>query len=280
MSLQSDIDAIAAGFNGRLGIAAYHLKTEETFTFHARDLFPTASVIKLPVLITLFAEAEAGAFSLDESLMLRRADQIGGSGLLKNLSPGLTMSVRDWAFLMMNISDNTATNVLIDLVGLDKVQAWLADQPNVEVYLHNKIDFPALADDLHHFGTATPAGLTKLTTAVFQRKLVSPAACDEMMRMMAGVGMERVGRYLPFAPFDADVPPDEKLHLAGKTGSFKGTRAQTAVVWRGDWDAYHGFAITVMTTGDPAPETWHTDAAGVLAIGRVAEAIFKHWMMV
>ena len=275
----AQIEEIAQGFNGRFGFSATNLQTNELFNYNATDKFPTASTIKLPVLITLMAQVEAGDYCLDDSLMLRRADQIGGSGLLQYLTPGLVMSIRDWAFLMMNISDNTATNVLIDHVGLKNVQRWLAENGYEDVQLHNKIDFPALGHDLYHFGTATPAGLNRMITAVFHNKHVSEAVCAEMLRMMNKVGTDRVGRYLPFEPFGTDVPAAERLQLAGKTGSFKGCRSQTAVIWRGEGENRRGFSITVMTEGDPAPETWSVDADGVLLIGRLSRLVYAHIMI-
>ena len=272
--IRSEIDALAAEFNGRFGLAATNLQTNETFAYHAADIFPTASTIKLPVLATLMAQVHNGDYSLDDPLMLRRADMIGGSGLLQKMTPGLVMPIRDWAFLMMNISDNTATNVLIDHVGKAAVQTWLTENGYADVQLHNKIDFPALGHDLYHFGSATPAGLNRLITAVFHHDIISPSACDEMLRMMDKVGSDRVGRFLPFEPFDATVDDSERLRLAGKTGSFKGCRAQTAVVWRGTREQQCGYTITVMTEGDPAPETWSIDAAGTLLTGRLARLFY------
>ncbi len=278
MGLDKQIREICEAFNGRIGLAATNLQTEETIGYHAEEVFPTASVIKLPVLLTLMQQVEDGLCSLDEPLMLRRADQIGGSGLLQHLSPGLTMPIRDWAFLMMNVSDNLATNVLIDHVGLQNVQEWLADNQYPDVQLHRKIDFDILKTDQNELGTATPAGLTRMITAVFQQKHISPTACTEMLRTMNKVGADRIGRYLPFEHWDSDVPEDEKLRLAGKTGSLVGTRAQTAVIWRDKAGERRGFTITVMTEGNPEPELWNPDAPGVLAIGRLARAIYDAWM--
>lgn len=265
---------LCASFDGRIGLAALNLETNEEILYNGHDLFPTASVIKLPVLITLMQQCEVGETSLDLPLMLRRSDKIGGSGLLQHLTPGLVMTLRDWAFLMMNISDNVATNVLIDHVGLDQIQAWLATNSYKDVQIHRKIDFGELARDQKQLGTATPHGLTRLMAAVFRREVVSPAACDEMLRMMDKVGSDRVGRYLPFEPHGTDVPDSEKLRLAGKTGSLAGTRTQTAVVWRGEGEEQQGFVITVMTEGNPEPERWSADAPGVLQIGRLARAIY------
>ena len=269
---------ICEGFDGRIGLSAYNLQTEETIGYQAEDLFPTASVIKLPVLLTLMQQVGDGLYSLDDPLMLRRADQIGGSGLLQHLTPGLTMPLRDWAFLMMNISDNLATNVLIDHVGLKNVQQWLADKNYPDVQLHHKIDFSLLKTDQNELGTATPAGLTRMITAVFQQKHLTPAACTEMLRMMNKVGSDRIGRYLPFEHWDSDVPDEEKLRMAGKTGSLVGTRAQTAVVWRDKAGERRGFALTVMNEGNPAPELWNPDAPGVLVIGQLAKAVYDAWL--
>lgn len=278
MNLMDQVREICEGFDGRIGLSAYNLHTEETIGYQAEDLFPTASVIKLPVLLTLMQQVGDGLYSLDDPLMLRRADQIGGSGLLQHLTPGLTMPLRDWAFLMMNISDNLATNVLIDHVGLKNVQQWLADKNYPDVQLHHKIDFSLLKTDQNELGTATPAGLTRMITAVFQQKHLTPAACTEMLRMMNKVGSDRIGRYLPFEHWDSDVPDEEKLRMAGKTGSLVGTRAQTAVVWRDKAGERRGFAITVMNEGNPAPELWNPDAPGVLVIGQLAKAVYDAWL--
>ena len=275
MNVYEKIEQAAAGFNGRFALSALNLQTNEPLRLRAEDVYPTASVIKLPILLTLMQQVEDGLYDLDAQLMLRRADKIGGSGLLQHLTPGLTLPLRDWAFLMMNISDNLATNVLIDHVGLEAVNEWLEAHDFADVRLRRKIDFVAIARDQRELGTASPESLTRMITAVFRRQLVSPAACDEMLRLMDGVGADRVGRYLPFSPYGTDEPEEQKLHLAGKTGSLLGLRAQTAVVWRGSWAKPHGFALTVMTAADPTPERWSADAPGVLLIGRLAQVIYE-----
>ncbi len=277
MSIQQKIEAIAVEFNGRIGYSILNLQTNETINYHADEVFPTASVIKLGVLVTLMAQCETGESSLDDPIMLRRADLTTGSGVLQNLTPGLILPVRDYAFLMMNISDNLAFNVLFDYVGLENVQNYLTESGFSDVVLHRKSVDSTPPPGVPQIGTATPQGLTRLITAVFRREIVSPTACDLMMQMMDGVGSDRVGRFLPFSlysNFGSDEKEVGKLNLAGKTGSNTGVRAQTAVVWQGSWQAAKGFAITVMTADDPAPEMWSADAAGTLVIGRITRVVY------
>ena len=90
MSLLNQIREICAAFSGRMGLSAYNFQTEEWLGYQADEAFPTASVIKLPILLTLMQQVEDGLYSLDDPLMLRRSDKVGGSGLLQYLSPGLT----------------------------------------------------------------------------------------------------------------------------------------------------------------------------------------------
>jgi hypothetical protein len=99
-----------------------------------------------------------------------------------------------------------------------------------------------------------------------------------MLRMMNKVGHDRVGRYLPFEPYGSDVPDEKKLQLAGKTGSLKGMRAQTAVVFRGKPEANTGFALTVINEGNSEPERWQPDAPGTLVIGRLARLVYDAWL--
>lgn len=278
MSLDDQIREICEQFDGRIGLAATNLQTNETVGYRADEIFPTASTIKLAVLLTLMQQVEDGQYSLDDPFMLRRADHVAGSGLLQHLSPGLTMPIRDWAFLMMNISDNLATNVLIDQVGMANVNAWLDEHDYQEMRLHRKINFDLLKTDQKLLGTSTPAALTRMITAVFQQSHVSPAASTEMMRMMNKVGADRVGRYLPFEAYGSEVPEAEGLRLAGKTGSLAGMRAQTAVIYRGLPAENRGFALTVMNEGNPEPERWQPDAPGVLVIGRLARLLYDAWM--
>ena len=119
--LAASLAALAAQFPGTLGVAIRYLPDGPEVTFNADGLFPTASVIKVPILVEVFAQAAAGILDLHGRIPLGDRDKIEGSGVLQYLQPGLMPTVRDLAELMIIVSDNTATGMLIDAVGVDAV---------------------------------------------------------------------------------------------------------------------------------------------------------------
>jgi len=121
LSLKDEIIEITHGLEGTIGIAVKHLQTGEEVLVEGDTLFPTASVFKLPLLVELYRQVEEGHISLDQRLVMTEEAKVPGSGILRELSPGLEMKVRDYITLMMMLSDNTATDMLLDLVGIENV---------------------------------------------------------------------------------------------------------------------------------------------------------------
>ncbi len=119
-------ERIAAGertSGGFIGIAATLLATGRHFGYREDQLFPTASVIKLPVLIALYEEVVRGTVDLGERVTYRDVGRVAGSGVLQDLDDGLALTLRDLATLMITVSDNTATDLLLDRVGKGAVEA-------------------------------------------------------------------------------------------------------------------------------------------------------------
>lgn len=122
LKLAKQLQQMAAEFDGVMGIAVKDLGTGETFFANADTVFPQASSIKIPILLELFRQARAGTLKLDERVDVKKAQMAAGSGVLLHFSDaGSALSLRDLAVLMIVLSDNTATNVLIDRVGMQNV---------------------------------------------------------------------------------------------------------------------------------------------------------------
>lgn len=111
---------------GRFSLAAVNLDSGEQVMFAPDEVFAAASVIKVPVLAALFAARDEGRLRLEDEATLERADIVGGSGVLQEMHPGLVVTLQDLANLMIVVSDNTATNMLIDRIGLPYIEDFLA----------------------------------------------------------------------------------------------------------------------------------------------------------
>src|SRR6185369_713806 len=103
-----------------MGYAIVDLTSGDRFVHLDRETFPTASTIKLAIVYELFKQVEEGRLHLDETMTLDRTKAVGGTGVLVDLGTP-TLSIRDYATLMVRLSDNTATNVLIDRLGMDNI---------------------------------------------------------------------------------------------------------------------------------------------------------------
>ncbi len=127
-SLEQSIRHQLDGLKARSSFFAKHLSSGKTIELRADLPMNTLSVIKLPVMVLMFRDAEAGKVNLDDRYTIRPQDQRRGSGLLQNFAPGLAPTYRDLITQMIITSDNTATDILIHRVGVDRVNALLAEQ--------------------------------------------------------------------------------------------------------------------------------------------------------
>jgi beta-lactamase class A len=181
MSIYSEIEALSGKFSGSLGLWAHSVDTGETVAVNADISFPSASTIKLPVLYEVYRQAGEGRFSLSDPLTVKADDVVPGSGVLKDLGEGVTLTVRQMATLMIIVSDNTATNILIDLVGKEQVNAAMDGLGLRNTHLSNKLfKGPAGAP----FNCASPADLGRLMLLIGDRQVLTPDSCADMMAIL------------------------------------------------------------------------------------------------
>ena len=127
MTLDIDIDSLVADFPGRVSIVISKPGTGERVSVNEEIPFPTASLIKLPILWEFFRQCERGRLDPDEAYRLSEADKVQGFGVLRQLTPGVALRLMDLATLMIVVSDNTATNLLIDRLGLAAIDSTIRD---------------------------------------------------------------------------------------------------------------------------------------------------------
>lgn len=227
-----EIRAVENRIDGVLGVAALDLTSGRTLTLHAGTLFPQASSIKIPILITLFRAARTGAFGLGDTLTLTPKEAVGGSGrLAARLQDGpLTLSVRELAAAMIESSDNTATNRLIALVGRENVNRTLDELGFPQTRLL-RVMMDSAAAERDQENISTPLEMVRLMEAIWRRRAADPDSCREMLEILK----------LPAGAIRAAVPAG--VEVAAKPGSIEGVHCETGIVFLNR----RPFALAVMT---------------------------------
>ena len=139
-SLAGRIDPLISSHKGKVAIAVKNLRTGESFRYHADEVMPTASLIKFPVMIEVYRQAATGKIDLDARLTLRKEDKVPGSGVLTpHFSAGTSFPLRDAVRLMIAFSDNTATNLVLDAIGIGATAATMEMMGYPHTKIHSKV---------------------------------------------------------------------------------------------------------------------------------------------
>ncbi len=232
-NIERKLQNVRRKFSGELGFAARNLDTGEEILVDADHLYPTASVIKLTVLVEVFAQVHEGRLTLDDRIEMRSSDLVLGSGVLRDLKAGLQPTVHDLATLMVIVSDNVATNMLIDAVGgVDAVNKRIqGDYGLRDIHLHNRIDFEKIGDDVRRLAESTPTAMMELVAKVHKGQVVSSDACRQMLAIMRRQQyLDQVPRYLAYNPYLEELQMPHDLTVACKTGFFPGARVDAGVI--------------------------------------------------
>lgn len=160
-NLQARIEPLVQSFPGVAGVAVRDVTGGGGFAIHGDEIFPTASTIKIHVLLQLLARAERGEVDLNERIAVDLSDVVEGSGVLWHLTGPVELSLRDIAVLMIIVSDNTATNICIERAGIDETNALLRSLGLQETLLRRKM-LDAIAAVANRENVSTPNELVRL----------------------------------------------------------------------------------------------------------------------
>ena len=252
--LVRQVEAVASGLNGVVGYRIVDLTSGEVVAARLEgEPFPTASTIKLAVLYEMFRQADAGTLALDTQAPLNRAQVVGGSGVLQHLAAPV-LSLRDTATLMIVVSDNTATNVVIDAVGMNKINARMSALGLADIQLRRKM-MDSAAVKRGDENVASPGSLARVAELLWKGDGLKADSRDAARKMLHEV---------PGQIRDA-VPP--AVLVASKTGTLDAVRAEAAIVELPG----RPFALAVMTT------YLARDPDGERAIHDIAAAAFSYF---
>jgi beta-lactamase class A len=288
-ALEARLREIAKTHHGQVAMYATQLNTGREAALDADAVVQTASVIKLTILFEAMEQVRAGKAHWDDKITLQPGDAVSGSGILLFLDAPQTLTLKDVLTLMIVMSDNTATNLAIDRIGLDAVNARIAWMGLKDTHLYKKIGKPAtgpMPADQAKFGLGktTPREMARVMGRIGLCELDGPGEAgagvagtiSESDTAICGVALKMLRNQ-----FYRDTIPRylEKLDatetgsgIASKTGSLNAVRADVAIV-----AGKTGPMVLSIFTYDNEDTSWTADNEGEVTIAKLARAIVEAW---
>ncbi len=267
--LDTRIAPLADAHKGKVAVAVKHLVTGEAYYLNADAVMPTASLIKVAVLVETYHQLDEGKLKLTDRVTLREEDKVPGSGLLtKHFSDGATFSVRDALHLMMAVSDNTATNLILDRVGVANVnkrmEAWGLKETriNAKVFRGSTTSVDPERTKLYGLGSTTAREMAKLMEDLQTGDRLRPALKQSVLGYLR--------RNEDTLKFPRLLPPGTVV--AHKDGSLSEARTDAGVV-----HTPTGPVVVVVLTNQNQDRRWANDNAGDLLCAHVALAVYEHF---
>jgi beta-lactamase class A len=264
-ALRRVLDSLAAAHRGVVGYSVKNVESGERLERRGDETFPTASLIKVPILVALFDLVEQKKLALDDRLVVLGIDKVPGSGTLQYMHDGIDVTVGDAAWLMIAISDNTATNLLLDRVAIrrvwDKMEAL--GLPHTKVHSRTFQRFTSVALDSsakYGLGVTTPNEMARLFELLAQGKAVSPRADSAMLAILEqNQDGELMQRFAGGA------------RAAHKTGATDQVRTECSLFW------LPGRVVACVLTKENEDQRWVVDNEAQLTLARMGEAIVAAW---
>lgn len=264
--LSGRVDGLIAEHEGEVAVAVVNLESGESLFRRADEPMPTASLIKLAVLIEAHRQDRAGLISLGEMTEVRKDDQVPGSGILtQHFSPGARISLRDAARLMIVYSDNTATNLIVDRVGLANVNATTAALGCPDTRMHAKVFRGDTSIDPERskrfgLGSVTARQAASLLARLHRRELWDAKACDDMLADLALCDDKlKVRRGLP-----------AEAKWAHKTGSVNAVRTDAGLL-----ETPAGTVALCVLTANNKDQSWDEQNDAELLCAEIGRAVYE-----
>lgn len=280
--LDLQLASIAAAHHGKVAVYAHNLKTGQTAQLDADEPVKTASVIKMGILLDAAEQIRAGKASFEEKLVLTKANQVEGAGVLGQLTAPLPLSLRDTLHLMVVLSDNTATNLAIDRLGLDHINATVRAAGLKQTVLYKKVYVPAtgpMPADQPRFGLGktTAMEMASIMERLAECRLSPDGSaplpgdgplCGAILHMLRRQqDRDSLPRYL-----EALDTSEHGSAIANKTGALDQVRNDVALI-----STKNGPVVIAAFTWENTDQRWTGDNEAEKTLARIGQAVVKSW---
>lgn len=264
-TLRHKLDSIAGAHHGVVGYSVIDIDNNVRLARRGDEKFPTASLIKVAVLVTVYDLVAKGQLSLDDPITVLKIDQVPGSGVIQYLHNGTILTVRDAAWLMITISDNTATNLLLDRIIIRRVWNKMDSLGLHDTRVHSKsfLRVASIAMDSsvkYGLGVTTPNEMARLFELLARGKAVNPAADSAMLDILEhNENGEKLQRYV------------YGVRAAHKSGETDQVRTECSLYY------LRNRIVACVLTKENVDQRYSPDTEAHLTIGRMGEAIVNAW---
>lgn len=261
--LQARLDSVVAGFGGDVGIYVRNLRDGRSAWIQPDTLFPTASMIKVPLLVATFDRIEAGALSFDQKLIYRDSLLYEGEDLLGSFKDGEEVALSKVVMLMITTSDNTASLWLQDLVGTGTaVNAWLEAAGFAHTRVNSRTEGRRQNWEVYGWGQTTPREMAELLVRIRTHTAVEPSADEEMYRVLTRIYWNDEAL--------SEIPP--WIQAASKQGAVDGSRSEVVLV-----NAPTGDYVFCVITKNQEDQSWDPSNEGYVLLRDVSRLLWRHF---
>ena len=270
LSLETRIGVELKSYDGTMGIYLNDLQGN-VIAINADEKFETASTIKVYILAALFDAIEKGKASLSDMLEYKKEHEIDGSGVMNSLEIGTVLSVKNIATLMIIVSDNIATNILIDYLGVDNINACIQALGCKDTILHNPIDF----EKYDKLGTSTPRDYASMFERMAQGTLISPEASAQMLAICKQQHYNSMlTKSIPAYYLDPDNFDDgEIIYVASKSGSMNACRNDGGII-----STPYGKYVIVLFNKEFSDAMYYPEHPATVFGSKVSRLVFDQYL--
>ncbi|MFJ7919373.1 serine hydrolase [Lysinibacillus fusiformis] len=293
MELQESLEKIIQEATGIFGVYVKHLESGETAAINENRLFQAASVFKIPILATLYRDVQMGKVELKERIRLEEEDLVNGSGIFKELIPGIDVTIKNLATMMIIVSDNVGTDKLLSILGKENVNQYMKEIGLSNTYIrlscwellcscvglppqkfsmdtyndinrrfkNGEIDHHSIVfKESHANNVTTAADMALLLEKIANKQLISEKACHDMFEILAKQQFRsRIPYLLP-----------QNTVVAHKTGTIASVVNDSGIVQLPDNKG--NFIISVFSIGN------NTEAEGASIISKLSRVAYNHFL--
>lgn len=261
--LQRALDSLVSGFRGTVGVYVRHLRTGQTAGVNQDSVFPTASMVKVPILIGTFDAIDRGALAFNQPLVYTDSLLYPGEDLVGGLRDSAAITLSKLTLLMITTSDNTASLWLQALAGTGTaINHWLAAHGFDSTRVNSRTPGREANREQHGWGQTTPREMAELVAMIRQGWAVSPAASEEMYRHLTRSYYTREAL--------ASIPP--WVQAASKVGAVNRSRSEVVLV-----NAPSGDYVFCVITKHQDDQSWEPSNEGWALIRRISSHLWNHF---